>query len=64
MTYYAMADSRTITDYRPSRDINLELMKKFDIKDYNKYRFFMQKNGNKFSITSTKNHAQCVRKPE
>jgi hypothetical protein len=46
MTYYAMADSRTITDYRPSRDINLELMKKFDIKDYNKYRFFMQKNGN------------------
>lgn len=40
-----MADSRPITDYRPSCDINSAIMNKYGIKDNNQFRKYLQNNG-------------------
>lgn len=45
MPFYAMSDSRLITDYRPSCDVNNALMKQYNLKNLHEYRTFMQKNG-------------------
>lgn len=39
-----MSDGRFITDYSPSKELTINMQKKYGIRDTNKFRSFMTKN--------------------
>ena len=65
MPYYAMADSRPITDYRPSCDVNNALMNQYKISNNHDYRQYMQKNGSKIitDLATQNSPAACKECP-
>jgi hypothetical protein len=44
MPRFVMSDARIFTDYNPNSDLNNIIQKKYNIKDANEYRSFLQKN--------------------